>query len=153
MSNDERRRRGIYQAEWAGKLPWDPPGLDQGLPFIEVELRSSNPSLGSVRPSQQEPQVTIEDLEALERVLDDIQDNLTPEDNPASTNQHPVQIAVSLIKKLRKNIEKLSADFEKLNRSMSFPVRMCLSAEASFHRARRSRSESDNIRQRLRQRE
>lgn len=115
FSNEERRRRGVYQAEWAGKLPWELPGLDEGLPYIEVEMRSSHSSLNPARPS--EPQVTMEDLEALEKVLLDMQDNLSPEDMPSNNLPHPVQETTTLIKKLKKNIEKLSLSFEKLNRS------------------------------------
>lgn len=117
FSNEERRRRGIYQAEWAGKLPWELPGLDEGLAFIEVEMRSSHSSLNSVK--QNEPQATMEDLEALEQVLLEMQDNLSPEDMPSVNLPHPVQETTTLIKKLKKNIEKLTLSFEKLNRSKS----------------------------------
>lgn len=114
-SNEERRRRGIYQAEWAGKLPWELPGLDEGLAFIEVEMRSSHSSLNSVR--QDEPHVTMEDLELLERVLLDMQDSLSPEDMPGNNLPHPVQETTILIKKLKKNIEALTLSFDRLNRS------------------------------------
>lgn len=115
FSNEERRRRGMYQAEWAGKLPWELPGLDEGLAFIEVEMRSSHSSLGSVKRT--ECQVTMEDLEGLEHVLLDMQENLSPEDMPSNGQPHPVQETTTLIRKLKRNIENLSSAFERLNRS------------------------------------
>jgi hypothetical protein len=115
FSSDERRRRGIYQVEWAGKLPWELPGLEEGLAFIEVELRSSNASLASAKLA--EGQVGMEDLVALEQILLDIQEGLSPEDMPGNGLQHPVQDTTALIRKLKKNIETLTADFERLNRS------------------------------------
>lgn len=118
LSNEERRRRGIYQAEWAGKLPWELPGLEEGLAFLEVEVRSSNPSLGSVRQNSAGPQVTMEDLGSLEQFLLDLKENLSPEDMPNGGLQHPVQDALNLIGKLRKNIEALITKFEQLNNSM-----------------------------------
>lgn len=118
LSNEERRRRGIYQAEWAGKLPWELPGLDEGLAFIEVELRSSNPSLGSVKQNHTDMYVTMEDLDALEDFLSNIKENLAPEDLPSNGLTHPVQDALTLIKKLKKNIDALQTKFEKLNSSM-----------------------------------
>lgn len=115
FSNEERRRRGIYQAEWAGKLPWELSGLDEGLAIIEVEMRSSHSSVNSAR--QTETQVNMEDLEALERILLDMEEKLSPEDIPGTNLPHPVRESTTLIRKLKQNIEKLTLSFDKLKRS------------------------------------
>lgn len=40
LSNDERRRRGLYRTEYAGKLPFAVEGLDDSsIPTIEFEIR------------------------------------------------------------------------------------------------------------------
>lgn len=59
----------------------------------------------------------MEDLEGLERILLDMQDNLSPEDMPVNSQPHPVQQTTTLIKKLKKDIEQLTLSFDKLNRS------------------------------------
>jgi hypothetical protein len=40
LANDERRRRGVYRTEYAGKLPFTVEGLDdKSVPTIEFEIR------------------------------------------------------------------------------------------------------------------
>ena len=52
----------MYQAEWAGKLPWEIPGLEEAVLAVEIELRSAIPV--SVNEEKDEPyDITMEDLE------------------------------------------------------------------------------------------
>lgn len=79
-----------------------------------MELRSSNPSLAQ---RTADADVTLEDLIALEQSLLDMQDNLSPEDMPVGGLPHPVKETIALIDKLKKGIESLQQDFEKMNGS------------------------------------
>ena len=117
-SADENRRRGVYRAKWAGKLPWELPGLEEGLASVEVELRPSSGS-GALGPKTTEAgEVTLDDLNALEQSLLAMEDNLSPEDMPGGGLPHPVRETTLLIKDLKKTIENLHKEFEKLNSSM-----------------------------------
>ena len=39
LLGEERRRRGLYQAEWAGKLSWEISALQDVLPALETKLQ------------------------------------------------------------------------------------------------------------------
>ncbi|CAD6577200.1 MAG: oligomeric, coiled-coil, peripheral membrane protein [Cyphobasidiales sp. Tagirdzhanova-0007] len=62
FSSDEKKRRGVYQAEWAGKLPWEIPGLEEAILGIEIELRSTVLASNKEDKGKQQD-MALEDLE------------------------------------------------------------------------------------------
>ena len=61
ITGDEQKRRGQYQVEWAKKLPWEVPGLDEAIPGIEVEMRS--PSSSGTAAKGTAVELTLEDVD------------------------------------------------------------------------------------------
>lgn len=47
LAADEKRRRGLYQAEWMNILPWNMPGLEESVLSVEVDVRGSSSSSNS----------------------------------------------------------------------------------------------------------
>jgi len=71
LANDERRRRGVYSSEYAGKLPFTVDGLDdQSIPTIEFEIRQIGAG-GAIVPKSKDtsktPKITAAELPSLTR--------------------------------------------------------------------------------------
>ncbi|KNZ61015.1 hypothetical protein VP01_1464g1 [Puccinia sorghi] len=71
LANDERRRRGVYSSEYAGKLPFTVDGLDdQSIPTIEFEIRQIGTG-GAIVPQSKDinktPKITATELPPLTR--------------------------------------------------------------------------------------
>ena len=119
MTAEEKKRRGRYQVEHAGKLPWGVPGLDESVPNVEVDVRSSREQAKSSPTVSPQPtvdqEVTLDDLDELQTSLLEIERALTPEDMPEDNLPHPVKDALSLLAKQRKQIIGLRDEFERLS--------------------------------------
>ena len=59
--SDEKKRRGVYQAEWAGKLPWEIPGLDEAALSVEIDLRGA-PGPPNQEDNREQQELGMEDL-------------------------------------------------------------------------------------------
>ena len=126
---DERKRRGVYQAEHHEKVPWVMPGLDEPLPSIEMDSRPHNhraasagtpPATGTgagtvTGPQRPQHPLTVGDLEELATSLREIEASLAPEDLTPSGLSHPVSDANAMAKKLLDQIHAIQSDFDALD--------------------------------------
>lgn len=123
LSAEEKKRRGRYQAEYAGKLPWEAVGLEESVPNVEVDVRSSRDATMVPQQIQKRAspipagaaEATLDDLLELEASLTQIDTNLRVDDLPPRGLPHPVRDALAVLVKQKRQILTLQEDFDRLN--------------------------------------